>query len=272
MTWHAVSVSGTLFDRLPSLLFEAGAAGIHEEDSGRLTAFFSSQESAAAAAAAVLGTGAAVQVATVAVPEVDWVSEWRQQVKPISVGMMTIVPPWLVQGAPDERVIVIDPGMGFGTGEHASTRTALLSLQRCSLGGALVADVGTGSGVLAIAAARLGARGVVAIESDGDAVRNAARNISLNGVESRVSLVEGDAGTILPLVGPFDVVVSNITADVHCGLLDSYARSVRRGGRLVLAGILETEASDLLRVAIAQGWVCLEHVAEGDWWSCILEL
>jgi ribosomal protein L11 methyltransferase len=271
VTWHAVSVAGACAGQFAELLFRAGAAGIQEEDAERLTAYYPSRELAAAVVAELQRERAGISVAMAALPEVDWASEWRRHIQPCHAGRLTIVPPWLAPDPASAEVIIIEPGMGFGTGDHPSTRGALRLLQRLTLGGALVADSGTGSGVLAIAAARLGARAVVAIESDPDALGNAQCNLELNGVQEAVSLLEGEAAVILPLVGPCDVIVSNITADVHRSLLQAYGRSTRRGGRLILAGILQAEAGDLAPDFRAQGWHLVETDLEGDWWSCMLE-
>jgi len=166
--------------------------------------------------------------------------------------------------------VVIDPGMAFGTGDHASTRGALRLLQGRMSPGLVVADLGSGSGVLAIAAAKLGASHVFAIELDPDALGNATANLERNQVTDVVHLFEGDARILLPLVAPVDVIVANIISSVLVELLDTFARALPPGGVAILAGILVSEREAMIEVAAADGWTVLEEDQEEGWWSAAI--
>ena len=147
-------------------------------------------------------------------PVVDWSTAWRTQLRAHTVGLLTVTPPWLAAPFLPERTIVIDPAMAFGTGDHATTRGVLGLMQDVVRAGDVVADLGSGSGVLAIAAAKLGAARVAAIESDPDAIGNAEENVAANDVAGRVVVIEGDATVLLPLVAPVRVVLANIISEI----------------------------------------------------------
>jgi ribosomal protein L11 methyltransferase len=129
-------------------------------------------------------------------PPVDW-SGWRAAVKSHRLGSLTVAPPWLSNGCDPASTIVIDPAMAFGTGEHATTHGVIRLMQSVIIPGSIVADLGAGSAILSIAAAKLGAARVVAIELDGNAAGNALENIRVNGVGDRVHFIVGDAFSIL---------------------------------------------------------------------------
>src|SRR5690606_40079497 len=123
------------------------------------------------------------------VPDVDWSREWRSGIGAHRLGDLVVTPPWLADEYPAERRVVIEPGMAFGTGEHATTRGVVRLMQGALREGDRVADLGAGSAVLAIAAAKLGARKVIAVELDEDAIPNAEENVAANGVSNRVVVV-----------------------------------------------------------------------------------
>src|SRR6185503_17955519 len=173
----------------------------------------------------------------------------------------------LAQDLDPTRTVVIDPGMAFGTGDHASTLGVLRLMQRVLEPGIVVADLGAGSAVLSIAAARLGASRVFAIELDGDALGNAQENIDRNGVSDVVHLFEGDAEVLLPLVAPVDLIVANIISSVLVELLPLMARALPPGGFAVLGGMLHDEEPAILDIVAADGWRVVESDTEEDWWS-----
>src|SRR5262249_39385297 len=150
-----------------------------------------------------------VLVATEPLAISDWSERWKQSLTAQRVGRLTITPPWLASELDPKATIVIEPAMAFGTGDHATTRSVVRMLQEVVRAGDSVADLGAGSAVLAIAAAKLGAGRVVAIEIDPDAISNAEENVVRNGVADRVTVLEGDAGLLLPLVAPVRVVTAN---------------------------------------------------------------
>ena len=157
--------------------------------------------------------------------------------------------------------------MAFGTGDHASTRGVLRLLPRMLRRGDAVADLGAGSAVLSIAAAKLGAARVYAIESDADAFGNATANVRINGVADLVHLVEGDAFALLPLVAPVQLILANIISSVLVELLPIMKVSLTRDGHAILSGVLSSEKGDFARALEANGWQILDEWSEDDWWT-----
>lgn len=199
--------------------------------------------------------------------EQDWVKMTQSQFEPIRVSArLWIVPSWHEAPDPQAIVLVLDPGMAFGTGSHPTTRLCLEWLERCVLPGMSVLDYGCGSGILAIAAARLGATEVVGVDIDPQAVTSARNNAESNRVSARFQ------DSARPLTGQFDRVVANILANPLKVLAPAISAHVRPGGGLALSGILVEQADDLiaayapfLPLAIADardGWVCLAGVRE----------
>jgi ribosomal protein L11 methyltransferase len=136
--------------------------------------------------------------------------------------------------------------------------------------GLTVADLGAGSAVQAIVAARLGAARVWAIESDPDAQGNAAANVARNGVSTVVHLLEGDAALMLPLVAPVDIIVANIISSVIRALLPAMAQALTPGGVLILAGILVSERDEMVQVLADSGWTVRAEDREEEWWSTMV--
>lgn len=204
----------------------------------------------------------------------DWARRWREGLRPRRVGERIVVTPtWLEpETRPRDVVLRIDPEMAFGTGEHATTRGALRLLERAGPRGSRVLDVGTGSGILAIAAAKLGAASVAAVDSDGDAIATARSNVDRNGAGAVVSLAEGlvdDAFLAGRGAGAFDLIVANILSGVLVPLLPGFRRAVPAGGRLILAGVLEDEQPGVRRGAEAAGFILDREDEEQEWWSTL---
>ena len=187
------------------------------------------------------------------------------------IGRIAVAPPWRSGDIADAEIpILIEPAMAFGTGEHETTRGVLTLMQNLVAPGALVADLGSGSGVLAIAAAKLGAGRVVAIEMDPDAIGNATENVERNGVAPQVIVLQGDAAALLPLVAPVSLVLANIISSVIIELSPIMARALPPGGRAVISGILVTERENLLASLAADGWTLESELREGEWWSSVI--
>lgn len=248
-------------------LFAAGAQGVQEEGATVMT-HFPPGTNARDIELAVKSVDAAAKFSTEAAPRVDW-SAWRASVQSHALGKLTIAPPWLAD-ANDPMTIVIDPAMAFGTGEHATTRGVVRLLQQLGQTPDVVADLGAGSAVLAICAAKLGARRVTAIELDEDAIPNAEENVAVNGVANRVHVLEGDAAVILPLIAPVDLVLANIISSVLLELLPVIRDSLSSGGRAILSGILASERGMMSEAILAGGWsIECEDLEEG-WWSVMI--
>jgi ribosomal protein L11 methyltransferase len=209
-----------------------------------------------------------------AVIEKDWSLEWKQHYHPIRLGRrIQIVPSWM-DPTPyaSDLVLRLDPGMAFGTGMHPTTQLCLETLEDLAATGSDVIDLGCGSGILAIAAAKLGAGRVLGVDIDPQAVRTARENILLNGVESTVQIRAGSLAELLKEERSAPLVVANILAVVLREMLAAgLARTVRPGGRLVLSGILE-EQSAAVEAAIREAGMRVEEKrVRQDWVALITQ-
>jgi ribosomal protein L11 methyltransferase len=207
-------------------------------------------------------------IARAPVPTVDWEAVFRAHHRPLAVGRRLLVaPPWDVPDAPDREVLVVEPGMAFGTGQHATTRTCLEEIEALVDAGGVgsAIDVGTGSGVLAAALARLGVRRVAAFDVDRAVLPLARRNL----VGNRAGRVALFCGTTAAVRSRFDLVVANILAETLVGEAAALAGLVAPGGRLVLSGILEEQAPPVL--AAFPGWRSTHERTESPWRTLRLE-
>jgi len=218
---------------------------------------------------AILSADGAARISVAPGEAADW-SAWRADVRAHRVGSLTLAPPWLAAASDPATTIVIDPAMAFGTGEHATTRGVIRLMQGAVGAESVVADLGAGSAILSVAAAKLGAGRVIAIELDPDAESNALENIKRNGVQDRVHFIGGDAFTLLSLVAPVDLVLANILSSVLVELLPVIRDSLAAGGRAILSGILMEERQSMLEEIAPGGWIVEgEHTEEG-WWSALI--
>jgi ribosomal protein L11 methyltransferase len=266
--WTTVRVSSGSRAAAAAVLFENGAEAIQDTDDAIITHLRRVDRDALTAA--VHGVDPSARIDFEPTPDVDWSSAWRARLAAHRVDRLVVTPPWLAdQFGPAER-IVIEPAMAFGTGDHESTRGVLRLMQRVVRANDAVADLGAGSAVLSIAAARLGARRVVAIEVDGDAIGNAQENVDRNGVGDVVSVLEGDAATLLRLVAPVRVVLANIVSAVLVELLSPVGECITADGRAVLGGMLVEERGTMEHALAAAGWRVEDSVAENAWWSATI--
>lgn len=203
--------------------------------------------------------------------DADWIREWRRGLDARRVGRRLVVTPsWITPAAgPEDVVITIDPQMAFGTGEHATTRGVLRLMEARVAPGGRVLDVGTGSGILAIAAARLGAAHALGVESDADALINAAENVVANGVGGRVELLHGlvDVPFLESRAGHFQLILANVLSSVLLPLLPAFHTALTPGGYLVLSGILQAEAEMMQAAATAAGLEAVQEDREEEWWT-----
>lgn len=271
MIWYSLRVESPAHrDSAIAALFAAGAQGVHEDGTALITSFPDEATARAAGAAA----RAADPTATCEVQpaaSVDWSTAWRDHARVVTLGSLTVTPPWLAAGLDRRRTIVIDPGMAFGTGDHASTRGAITLLQDVIRDRSTVADLGSGSAILSIAAAKLGASRVWAIEIDPEAQENAETNVEDNGVADVVQLLEGDAAVLLPLIAPVDVVAANIISSVIVDLMPSITTAVVPEGFVILSGILENERGVVLDALREHEWELRRTYLEEDWWSALAQ-
>ncbi|HEY5998757.1 MAG TPA: 50S ribosomal protein L11 methyltransferase [bacterium] len=291
-TWRRVSVEvpASLTDAAADLLAEATGAGVEIAAAPpdarvgqreRITAYLADGEGAGDAEAALRrdlaalaarAGAAAIAVRSEPLLEEDWGAGWKEHFRPFRAAPhLLIKPTWApCEPAPGDAVIEMDPGMAFGTGLHASTRLALALIdERCAAGAPVrVLDLGTGTGILAMAAALFGAREVVALDNDPDAVAAARLNVEGNNLAGRVRVGGEDLAAI---TGRFELVAANITADVLVPLAPALAARLAPGGALVLAGILAGEQEREVRVAYERlGLRCAAARAEGEWAALLL--
>jgi ribosomal protein L11 methyltransferase len=273
-TWSLTAeVSADRADDCTAWLFEQGAAGVEEREVGLapmpgarqpgagfvlLVAFFDDLEAARVAAA-----GLEVPAEVAEIPDRDWGEEWKKGLGPITVGRLFLRPSWVDAAPPPGAAeVVLDPGMAFGTGTHATTSLCLGAIDAflAARPGASVLDVGTGSGLLAIAARKLGAGRVAANDNDPVAVAVAGENAERNGAALELT---GEPPAAIP--GRFDLVVANILANVLVELAPELAARMAPGGELVLAGILVPQEEEVRAPFVAQGLLPLAGERRGEW-------
>jgi len=269
-------------EAVANFLWEAGATGVVEDlehASLGLRAFFPPGSDPAELRCRVAGyldelRGLSIPVGSGAVdvrrlPEEAWADAWRAHFRPIPIGRRLVVcPPWEAPAdgvAAGRLLVLIEPGRAFGTGGHATTRGCLELLERALDAAPVerVLDVGTGSGVLAIAAARLGVRDVQAIDSDPDAVGAAAANAARNAVADRVRV---ELGSLESWTGrPASLVLANLLGTAHVALAGALARCVAGSGRLVAGGLLAPEVPAVVGAFVAEGFQLVELVEHEGW-------
>jgi ribosomal protein L11 methyltransferase len=261
-SWPALDASCDQPDLLLAAVDDFTPTAVEERDSS-LRVFFATSAARDAAVSALAGR---FSVEPVDVDDEDWARRSQENLAPITVGCITVVPS--VSALPARsadpahpaHVIAIPPSMGFGTGHHATTRLCLAALQMIDLANAFVLDLGTGSGVLAIAAARLGAARALGIDDDPDAIAAAEENLDLNGV-TNVEFVVGDL--MRDSLPPADVVVANLTGALVVRAAARLARAVRPGGFLIVSGVLASEGDDVRRAFANLTFVA--DVQEDEW-------
>lgn len=203
-------------------------------------------------------------------PDRDWQADWKAGIQPVVAGQVAVVPSWLRDEAPDvAHVVVLDPGQAFGTGHHPTTVLCLELLQQHDIHRRRVLDVGTGTGVLAIAAVLLGAHDVHAVDIDAAAVELAAENAAANGVTLQLQ-----TGSVDVAEGTFDVVLANLLTDTVTRLADQLVAAIAPGGVLIASGVaaeriggprraIETAGAAVVQEVERDGWVGLVARAGG---------
>ncbi len=201
------------------------------------------------------------------VDDVDWTDAWKAGYVPQRIGRVVIVPSWLDEPiGPDEVALRLDPGMAFGTGLHPTTRGCLTLLQEISPMPSVVLDVGSGSGILALAALRLGAERAVCYDTDPLAVEATLANAAANGLADRVT---ANAGTLPPTTpaARYPLVLANLVAAVLIDLAEPLAAHTAPGGTLLASGIIETRADEVQAALTAAGFVHDRRLDDGEWVS-----
>jgi len=280
--WLAISlcVPRESIDAVSNFLMEQGATGIEEGEEDpkgeRLKAYFlknGREDGIFRALRRYLRSLRAIQsgisqtkIEVLPIPEQNWGENWKRFFKPVRVtSRFVIKPPWSSFPLRKNQISIdITPGMAFGTGTHATTKLSIRALEeRLKKTGVSVLDVGTGSGILSIVAARLGAKEVLGIDTDPVAVETARENVSQNGVSNIVKIRKGSIGHIRRR---FDVVVANIDLKNLRRMRQAFVRHLKRKGPLILSGILEREGDRLRQHYMETGllrWT--RSTVEGEW-------
>ena len=207
------------------------------------------------------------------VADEDWENNWKTYYKPMEIGERLLVVPAWEQAQESERVkLILNPGLTFGTGSHATTRLCLTALDRLIRGGEKVLDLGCGSGILSIAALCLGAERAFACDVDPTCVNVAYENAALNGVDrSRYTVRAGDVTADRELArefgGDYDLIVANIVADVILSLAPRVRPLLKAGGAFLCSGIIDTRAAELREALAAAGWAVEEERNSEGWYA-----
>jgi ribosomal protein L11 methyltransferase len=199
------------------------------------------------------------------VDDADWTDAWRAGYVPQRIGRVVIVPSWLEEPIrPDEVALRLDPGMAFGTGLHPTTRGCLTLLQEISSMPSVVLDVGSGSGILALAALRLGAERAVCYDTDPLAVEATLANAASNGLADRVTAHDGSLPAEPP-PQPYLLVLANLVAAVLIDLAEPLAAHTAAGGTLLASGIIDTRANEVVASLTTAGFLLEHRLDEGEW-------
>lgn len=286
MQWHEVDllVSPTATDLVALLVFECGSNGSVIDDSKadakgrvRITAYFPlGQEGYLEAInekmAALESRGVELgdwKVKEKNADDRDWLFNWQKYFHPKKItAHFWAAPAWEnAHPGPDEEVISIDPGLAFGSGLHDTTCMCVGYLEEAVKPGDLVFDIGTGTGILAIAAAKLGARKVIAGDFDAVAVKQAKKNAALNGVEDKLEIVNSDLLTAIPQGEKADVIVANLVTNAVLALLPTLPPYLKENGTLIVSGIIDERLDDVRRAADAMGFTWAGEQHKSGWYA-----
>lgn len=203
------------------------------------------------------------------VNEEDWATSWKKYYHPVKVSdTFTIVPTWEeYDPSPEERIIELDPGMAFGTGTHPTTVMCIRALEKTVQEGDRIIDVGTGSGILSIAAAKLGAAAVQAYDLDYVAVESAQMNVLLNKTENVVTV--GQNNLLSNIEGPVDLIVANLLADIILLFVEDAAKVIKPNGLFITSGIIQTKQKEVSH-ALEQAGFTIEEVLHIEDWVAII--
>lgn len=204
------------------------------------------------------------------VDDADWNENWKKYFKAFEIGeKLAICPSWEEYDNVDSRTVIsLDPGAAFGTGSHATTSLCLEILEKCVTEDTTVLDIGTGSGILAIAADLLGAKSAIGVDIDAQSVKTAIANAGINGVSEKTEFLVGDLAD--KISGQYDVVCANIVADVVIRLFDNVANFMKDDGILIVSGIIDMRANEVEQSALAHGFKITESLMREEWHAYVL--
>lgn len=204
------------------------------------------------------------------VDDANWNENWKKYFKAFEIGeKLAICPSWESYDNKDERTVIsLDPGAAFGTGSHATTSLCLEILERKVTSDTTVLDIGTGSGILAIAADLLGAKSAIGVDIDAQSVKTAIQNAEINGVSEKTEFLVGDLAD--KISGKYDIVCANIVADVVMRLFDNVADFMKDDGILIVSGIIDMRAAEVESSAVAHGFKIAESLMREEWHAYVL--
>lgn len=202
------------------------------------------------------------------VNEEDWANNWKKYYKPTKIGENIVIKPiWEEYKESKEDIVIdLDPGMAFGTGTHETTRMCIEALEKYIKEDTVVFDIGTGSGILAIAAAKLGAKNVLGVDLDPVAVESAKENVEFNKLDN-IEILEGNLLDVVE--GKADLVVANIIAEVICILVDDVKKVLNKGGLFITSGIIHDRCEIVINKLEESGFEVVEINKDGEW-NCII--
>jgi ribosomal protein L11 methyltransferase len=264
---HVPSCDPELHELVLAELDEFHPTAIQEpEETARLRAFFTSAGARDEAARALAGSfGSHLFLESISVDDEDWAARSQAELRAITIGRIVVAPPWDTkkswEGSP--LFVIIQPSMGFGTGHHATTRLMLRALQELSLANQAVLDIGCGSGVLAIAAVKLGARSAIGVDIDRDALDNARENAALNEMGNRVQFDEGD---FRHMSINANIVMANLTGGMLEQSAAQLASMVAEGGFLIVSGYMESENPAV--AAALNKFLAPQTITHEEEWMC----
>jgi ribosomal protein L11 methyltransferase len=269
MTWCALDIRTNEVERerVAAWLVRRTGQAVEEREDGVLIGVTTSDAADALLSELRGRFGGGVSAESRSIPAEDWSTTWRRNLGPRRIGRLLVTPSWTLPSAADSLTVVIDPETAFGTGEHGSTRAVLGLLDRRITPGSRVLDLGSGSGILAIAAIKLGAARAVGIDIDPVAEPVATANARRNGVEATTDFLTGDAATLAPLLGPADLVLSNILRSQNQALFPVIRQVLAPDGCAVFGGIESGEAPEFQKSLQSAGFVPVDQGEDEGWWG-----
>lgn len=271
-----ISHPGESREALVARLAEMDCRGLEERDT-ELVAYFEGSADIAALAAEIsdfrrvldgAGLDSSFSFHSASLPEADWNETWKEQFMPLDVGeRLTVIPSWLEEKK-GRLSLVVDPRMAFGTGHHETTRTCLELIERVAADTRKrrFLDVGTGSGILAIAASRLGFDSVTAVDTDSSAIDEARRNVEANGL-GNVEILEGDIELVS---GSFDLIAANLLSGILLSIVLEIVDRLEEGGIAILSGMLCGQEEEVREAYEAAGLMLREAVVADKWVTLVL--
>lgn len=257
-------------DAVAKAIVAATGHGAEEPSPGVLTTVLTDEKDAKLLVGELAGKFPSLEGSVTDLEPIDWTVRWRDGIQTRRFGRLVVTPSWLPVAEDDETVVVtLDPESAFGSGEHGSTRAAMILLEKHLESGQTVLDFGSGSGILSIAAVKLGASQAVGVEVDDDALPIAIANAEKNGVTETVSFLSGDAAQLGALVGPVDLVCSNILRTVNALLLPAIIDALRPGGVAIFSGMEIAEEALFRPVLETGGWSIIDECRDTDWWAVV---